>query len=151
MSELPLLITSQSVSYFLLLCIHSSLEIMGLLVCRCCSITKLCLTLCDPMDCSLPGFPVLHPLPEFAQTQAHQGGDAIQSSHPLSTVLLLPSIFPSIRVFSNESAPKNWSSSSSPSIEYSGLISFRIDWFHLHAVQGSLMSLLQYHSSKADG
>ena len=117
----------------------------------CCSITKSCLTLCNPMDCSLPGFPVLHPLPEFAQTQAHRVGDAIQSSHPLSTVLLLPSIFPSIRVFSNESAPRNWSSSISPSNEYSGLISFRIDWFHLHAVQGSLTSLLQYHSSKADG
>ena len=116
-----------------------------------CSVTKSCLTLCNPMDCNPPGFPVLHPLPEFAQTQAHRVGDAIQSSHPLSTVLLLPSIFPSIRVFSNESAPKNWSSSISPSNEYSGLISFRIDWFHLHAVQGSLMSLLQYHSSKADG
>ena len=117
----------------------------------CYSVTKSCLTLCNPMDCSPPGFPVLYPLPEFAQTQAHWVGDAIQQSHPLSTLLLLPSIFPSIRVFSNESPPKYWSSSISPSNEYSGLISCRIDWFHLHAVPGSLMSLLQYPSLKADG
>ena len=86
----------------------------------------------------------------------HEVGDAIQPSHPLSSLLLLPSIIPSIRVFSNESVlhirwPKYWSFSFSisPSNEYSGLISFRIDWFDLLAVQGTLKSLLQHHSSKA--
>ena len=107
------------------------------------------------MDCSTPGFPVHHQLPEFAQNHVHQVGDAIQPSHPLS--FPSPSAFnPSIRVFSNESVlhirwPKYWSFnfSISPSNEYSGLISFRLDWFDLLAVQGTLKSLLQYHSSKA--
>ena len=92
--------------------------------------------------------------PGVAQTHVHWDGDAIHQlilCHPL---LLLPSIFPSIRVFSNESAlrirwPKYWSFSISPSNEYSGLISFRIDWFDFLVVQGTLKSLLQYHSSKA--
>ena len=120
------------------------------------SVAQWCLTLFDPMDCSTPGFaPVYHPLPELAQTHVHQVGDAIQNHlilcHPL---LLLPSIFPSIRVFSNESVfcirwPKYWSFSISPSNEDSGLISFRIDWVDLLAVQGTLKSLLQHHSSKA--
>ena len=107
------------------------------------------------MDCSTPGFPVHHQLPELAQTHVHWVGDAIQPSHPLSS-LLLPSIFPSIRVFSNESAlpirwPKYWSFSFSinPSSEYSGLISLRIDWLDLFAVQGTHKNLLQHHSSKA--
>ena len=105
-----------------------------------CSVTKLCPTLCDPMDCSMPGFPILRHLPEFAQTNVHWVGDAIQPSNPL---LLLPSIFPSIRVFSKELAlhirwPKHWSFSISPSNEYSGLSSFRIDWFDLLRVQGIL-------------
>ena len=89
-----------------------------------------------PIDYSTPGFPVLHYLPEFAQIHVHWVSDAIQPSHPLSPVLLLTSIFPSIRAFSNESAlrikwPKYWSFnfSTSPSREYSGLISFRTDWF----------------------
>ena len=106
------------------------------------------LNLCDPMDCSTPGFPVLHYLPEFAQTHVHWVGDAIQPSHPLSPLLLLPSVFPILRVFSNELAlcirwPKYWSFSFSisPSSEYSGLISFKIDWFDL-LVQGTLKSLL---------
>ena len=97
-----------------------------------------------PTDCSTPGLPVHHQLPEFTQTHVHQVGDAIQPSHPLSSLLLLPSIFPSIRVFSSESAlhirwPKHWSFrfSISPSNEYSGLISFRIDWFDLLVVQES--------------
>ena len=114
------------------------------------SVTQSCLTLCDPMDCSTPGLPVHHQL--LAQTHVHQVGDAIQPSHPLSSP---SSIFPSIKVFSNESAlrirwPKYWSFlfSISPSNEYSGLISFRIDWFDLLAVQGTLKSLLQHHSSK---
>ena len=104
-----------------------------------------------PMDCSIPGFPVLHQLPELTQTHVHQVDDAI-----LCRPLLLPSIFPSIRVFSSESVlhirwPKYWSFSCSisPSNEYSGLISFRMDWLDLLAVQGTLKNLLQHHSSKA--
>ena len=122
----------------------------------CCSVAQLCPTLCDPMDCSTPVFPLLHYLLEFAQTHVHRVGDAIQSSHPLSSPSSPTSIFPSIRVFSNESVlhirwPKYWSFnfSISPSNEYSGLISFRMDWLDLLAVQGTLKSLLQYHSSKA--
>ena len=132
--------------------ILSSLSAQGFLIWWCCfSVIQACLTLCDPMDCSIPGSPVLHHLLELAQTHVHWGGDAIQPSHPL---LLLPPIFPSIRVFSNESAlrirwPKYQSCSISPSNEYSGLISFRIDWFDLLAVQGTLKSLLQHHSLKA--
>ena len=108
------------------------------------------------MDCSRPGFPVLHYLPEIAQTHVHWVDDAIQPCPPLSPLLLLPSIFPNIRVFSSESAlyirwPKYWSFSLriSPSNEYSRLISFRIEWFGLLAVSGTLKSLLQHHSSKA--
>ena len=102
------------------------------------------------------GYPVLHHLPELAQAHVHRVGDATQPSHPLLPLLLLPSIFPSIRVFSSESAlpirwPEYWSFSFSisPSNEYSGLISFRVDWLDLLAVQGTLKSLLQHHSSKA--
>ena len=108
------------------------------------------------MDCSTPGFPVYHQLPGPTQIHVHWVSDASNHlilCHPL---LLLPSIFLSIRVFSNESAlrirwPKYWSFSFnlSPSNEYPGLISFRIDWLDLLAVQGTLKSLLQHHSSKA--
>ena len=105
------------------------------------------------MKCSMPGFPVYHQLPEFAQTHAHHVSGDIQPSHPL---LLPPLIFPSIKVFSNESVlgirwPKYWSFSFSisSSKEYSGLISFRIDGFDLLAVQWTLKSLLQHYSSKA--
>jgi len=112
-------------------------------------------SLCDPMDSSKPGFPVLHSLPGLVQTHVHSVGDAIQPSYPLSSLLLLPSIFPSIRVFSHELVlrirwPKYWSFSFniSPSNEYSGLISLRIDWLDPLAVQG-LSSLLQHHNSKA--
>ena len=108
------------------------------------------------MDCSRPGFPVFHYLLEFAQTHVHWVSDAIQPPHPLLLLLLLPSIFPSIRVFSNEPVfcirwPKYWSFSFSISSfnEYSGLISFRMDWLDLLAVQGTLKSLLQHHSSEA--
>ena len=94
-------------------------------------------------------------LPEFTQTHVHWVGDAIQTSHPLRPLLLPPSIFPSTRIFSNESVlcsrwPKYWSFSLniSPSNEYSGLISFRMDWLDLLAVQGTLKSLLQHHNSK---
>ena len=112
--------------------------------------------LCDPMDCSTPGFPVHHQLPEFTQTHAHWVSAAIQPSHPLSS----PSP-PAFRLsqhqgLSNKSVllirwPKYWSFSFkiSPSNEYSGLISFRVDWLDLHAVQGTLKNLLQHHSSKA--
>ena len=120
------------------------------------SVAQLCPTLCDPMDCSMPDFPVHHHLLEHVQTHVHRVGDAIQPSHPLSTPSPPASIFRSIRIFSSESVlcirwPKYWSFilSISPSNEYSGLISFRIDWFDLLAVQGTLKSLLQHHSSKA--
>ena len=105
------------------------------------------------MNCSTPGLPVQHQIPEFTQTHVHQVGDAIQPSHPLSPLLLLPPIPPSIRVFSNESTlpmrwPKYWSFSFSisPSKEHLGLISFRMYWLHLLAVQGTLKSLLQHNS-----
>ena len=120
------------------------------------SVTQSCPTLCKPMNCSTPGLPVHHQLLEFTQTHVHQVSDAIQPSHPLSSPLLLPPILPSIRVFSNESTlrmrwPKSWSFSFSisPSNEHPGLISFRMDWLDLLAVQGTLKSLLQHHSSKA--
>ena len=120
------------------------------------SVAHSCPTLCDPMNHSTPGLPVHHQLPEFTQTHSIElvmlSSDLILC-HPL---LLLPSIFPSIRVFSNESAlritwPKYWTFSFniSPSNEHSGLISFRMDWLDLLAVQGTLKSLLQHHSSKA--
>ena len=119
------------------------------------SVAQSCLTVCDPMDCSILGFSVLHYLPELAQTHVHRVDDAIQYLILYHPLLLLPSIFPRIRVFSNESLlcirwPKHWSFSFSisPSNEYSGLTSFRIDWFDLLAVQKTLESLLQ-HSSKA--
>ena len=120
----------------------------------CCSVTKSCLTLCDPTDCSMPGFPVFHYLPEFAHTHVHRVGDAnhLILCHPL----LLPSVLPSIRVFSSELTlcvrwPKYWSFSFniSPSNEYSGLISFRMNWLDLLTVQGTLKSLFQHHSLKA--
>ena len=107
------------------------------------SVTQSCPTLWDPMNCSTPGFPVHHQLPELTQTHVHQVGDAIQPSHPLYPLLILPSIFLSIGVFSNESVlhirwPKYWSFSFSPSNEYSGLISIRIYWFDLLTMQGTL-------------
>ena len=106
------------------------------------------------MDCSIPDFPVLHHLLDLAQTDIHPVSDAIQSSHPLSSPLLLPSIFASIKVFSSESAlhirwPKYWIFSISPANKYSGLVSFRIDWFDLLAGLGTLKSLLQHHILKA--
>ena len=120
------------------------------------SVTQSCPTLCDPMDCNKPGFVVDHQLLELAQTHVHRDSDAIQPSHPLLSPSLPAFNFPRIQVFSNELAlhirwPKHWniSFSISPSNEYSALISFRMDWFDLFAVQGTLKSLLQHHSSKA--
>ena len=112
--------------------------------CCCCSVAQSCPTLCEPMERFTRGFPVLHYHPDFAQTlmstELVMPYDHLILCHPL---LLLPSIFPSIRVFSNESAlcirwPNYWSFSFSisPSNEYSGLISSRVDWFDLHAHKG---------------
>ena len=119
----------------------------------CCSVAQLRLTLRDPIDCSTLGFPVLHSLLDFAQLHVHWVSGGISLCHPLPPSLLPPSIFPSIRVFSNESAlcirwPKygSFSFSTSPSNEYSGLISFRMDWFDLLTVQWTLKSLLQNHN-----
>ena len=120
------------------------------------SVAQSCLTLCNPMNCSTPGLPVHHQVPEFTQTHAHRVSDAIQPSHPLSSLSPPSPIPPSIRVFFNKSTlrmrwPKcrSFSFSLSPSNEQSGLISFRIDWLDLLAVLGTLKSLLQHHSSKA--
>ena len=114
------------------------------------SVTQLCPTLCDPMDCSTH---VSQSLLKLMSIELVMPSKHLIFCRPL---LLLPSIFPSIRVFSNESAlrirwPKYWnfSFSISPSNEYSRLISFRMDWFDLLAIQGTLKSLLQHHSSKA--
>ena len=120
------------------------------------SVAQSCPTLCDPMNRSTPGLPVHHHLPEFTQTHVHRVSDAIQPSHPLLSPSPLPPIPPSIRVFSNESTlhmrwPKYWSFSLSiiSSKEHPGLVSFRMDWLDLLALQGTLKSLLQHHSSKA--
>ena len=120
------------------------------------SVAQSCPTLCDPMNRSMPGLPVHHQLPESTQTHVHWVGHAIHHLILCRPLLLLPPIPPSIRVFSSESAlrirwPKYWSFSFniSPSNEHPGLISFRMDWLDLLEVQGTLKSLLQYHSSKA--
>ena len=120
------------------------------------SVTQSCPALCDLMDCSTPGFPVHHQLLSLLKLMSIESvmpSNHLVLCHPL---FFLPSIFPSSRVFSNESLlhirwPKYWSYSFSISLsnEYSGLISFRMDWLDLLAVQGTLKSLLQHHSSKA--
>ena len=118
----------------------------------CCSAAQSCPRLCNPMDCSTPGFPVLHYLLDLIKLMSIElvmPSNHLILCHPL---LLLSLVFPSIRVFSNESTlrfrwPKYWSFSISPSNEYSGLISFRIDWFDLLTVQGTLNSLRQHYSS----
>ena len=120
------------------------------------SVTQSCPTLCNSMDHSTPGFSVHHQLLELTQTHVLCVSDFIQPSHPLSSPF--PSAFnlSQHQVFSNDSVlhimwSNNWSFSLSisPSSEYSGLISFRMDWLDLLAVQGTLKSLLQHHSSKA--
>ena len=117
------------------------------------SVTQSCPTLCDPMNHSTPGLPVHHQLLEFTQTRFHRVSDAIQPSHPLSS----PSS-PAFNLSQHQglfqwfsSLPKYWSFSFSisPSNEHPGLISFRMEWLDLLAVQGTLKSLLQHHSSKA--
>ena len=122
-------------------------------VIQCCfSVAKSCPTLCRPMDCSMLGSSVLHYLPEFAQIHVHWVGGAM-SNHLIlcCPLILLPSFFPSIRIFSKGLAvyirwPKYWNFS--PSNECSGLISLRIDWYDLLAIQGTFESLLQYHHLK---
>ena len=140
----------------LLYLLHGQTYSLQLALLQFSSVTQSCLTLCDPMDCSTPGLPV------------HQNSWSLLKLMPIESVmpsnhlilccplLFPPSIFPSIRVFSNELVlpirwPKYWSFSFSisPSNEYSGLVSFRIDWFDPLAVQGTLKSLLQHHNSKA--
>ena len=120
------------------------------------SVAQSCLTLCDPMNRSTPGLPVHHQFPE--STQTHPIKSVMPSNHLIlcCPLLLLPPILLRIRVFSNESTlsmrwPKYWSFSFniSPLNEHPGLISFRMDWLDLLAVQGTLESLLQHHSSKA--
>ena len=115
----------------------------------CCSVFKSCLTLCHPMDCSTSGFPVLQCLPEFAKFVSIES--VMPSNHLIlcCPLLLLPSVFPSIRIFPKESALHvrwpgygSFSFSISPSSEFSGLIFFMIDWLDLLAVQGTLKSLL---------
>ena len=130
--------------------IHST----SLHLCCCCSAAQACPALCSPMDWSMSGFPVLHHLLELAQTNVYWVGDANQPSHPLSSPTPPALKLSQIRVFSNESAlhiswPKYWSISFiiSPSNENSGLISFRINWFDLPAVQGIFKSFFQHHSS----
>ena len=120
------------------------------------SVAQSCPTLCDPMNHSTPGLPVHHQLPEFTQILVHRS--VMASSHLIlcHPFVLPPSIFPSIRVFSNELTPRmrwpkywSFSFSISSSNEHPGQISFRMDWLDLLAVQGTLKSLLQHHSSKA--
>ena len=120
------------------------------------SVAQLCPTLCDPMNCSMPGHLVHHQL--WSSPKLMSIESVIASNHLIlcRPLLLLPSVFPSIKVFSNESAlrirwPKYWSFSFniSPSNEHPGLLSCRIDWLDLLAAQGTLKSLLQHHSSKA--
>ena len=120
------------------------------------SVAQSCLTLCDPTDCSTPGFPVHHQLLSLLKLMSIES--VMPSNHCICCcpLLLLPSIFPNIRVFSHEAVLcinwlKYWSFSFSitPSNDNPGLISFRMDWLDLFAVQGTLKSLLQHHSSKA--
>ena len=157
--------TRDDLVQYLILCVSSTKNISDmsdfiiivthLLLYQIRSVAQSCPNLCDPMNCSTPGLPVHHQLPQFTQTHVHWVGDAIQPSHSLLSPSPLPPIPPSLRVFSNESTlrmwPKYWSFSFSISLsnEHSGLISFRMEWLDLLAVQGTLKSLLQHHSSKA--
>ena len=144
--RLPLLDGDEGLTKWQMLRLHTVLSLFN----------QPCPTLGNPVDCSTTGFPVLHHLPELLKLVSTE---SVMPSNPLilcCPLLLPPSIFPSIRVFSNESAlrimwPKYWSFSFSisPSNEHSGLISFRIDWLDLLAVQRTLKNLVQHHSSKA--
>ena len=129
------------------------LDITEMTFCCCWLVAHSCSTLCDLMDCSTPGFPVFHHLLELAQTQVHWVGDAIQPSCPLSSPSPAFSLSQHQGLFQGVSAShqvaKVLEFSISPSNEYPGLISFRIDWFDFLAVQGTVKSLLQHHNSKA--
>ena len=121
--------------------------------CCCCLVTKLCPTFCNPKDCSMPGSPVLQS-PRVCSSSVSIESVMLSNRLTLCSPPLWLSIFPSIKVFSDELAlhirwPKYWSFSNSPSNEYSRLISFRVDWFDLLAIQGTHKSLLQHHSWKA--
>ena len=125
--------------------------------CCCCSVAKSWPTLCNPMHCSMPGSSVLYQLLEFAQIHVHWVNDAIQLSHPLLPTFPVSFTTSQLGVFSNNLAvcirwPKYWSFSFSfsisPSNEYLGLISSRMDWVDLLAVHGTLKSLLPHHTSK---
>ena len=124
------------------------------IILKCCGLVmKSCLTLCDSMGCSMPGCPVLHYLPKFAQTHVCWVTDAIQPSHPLSpsSITFNPSQHQGLfqELVLHKEQPKYWSFSISPSDEYSGFIYFKIDWFYLLPVQGTLKSLLQHRNLKA--
>ena len=139
--------TSAITHFFLSSQQHKWSELLSSLLCiiTVSSVAQSCPTLCNPVDCSMPSLPVYHQLPKFAQTHVHWVGDPSNHLILCRPLLLLPSILPSIRVFSSESVlcikwPKYWSFSFSisPSNEYSGLISFRMDWLDLLPVQGIL-------------
>ena len=126
-----------------------NIQVSGTMSC-CCVVAKLYLTVCSPMDCSTPGFPVLHHLPEPAQTHVHWLGDAIQWSHPLSSLSPPASVFPSIRVFSNELAlhirwPKHWSFSISPSMNIQDW--FPLEWTGWISLQSKGLSSVSSNSS----
>ena len=118
-------------------------------------VAQSCPTLCKPVDCSTPGLPVHHQLPEFTQTHVHRVSDAIQPSHPLSpsppafTLSQLQGLFKWVSSSHQVTKYRSFSFSICPSNEHPGLISFRMDWLDLLAVQGTLRCLLQHHSSKA--
>ena len=120
------------------------------------SVAQSCPTLCDPMNCSTPGLPVHHQLPEFAQTHVHRVGDGIQPSYPLSSPSLPAfnlsqhqGLFKCVSSLHQVAKVLEFQLNIIPSNEHPGLISFRMDWLDLFAVQGTLKSLLQHHSSKA--
>ena len=131
---------------------EKSLTIVPLEPVRFSSVVQSCLTLCDPMDCSTPGLPAHHQLRSLLKLTSIES--VMPPNHPIFChPLLPPSVFPSITVFSKESVPRirwpkywSFSFSISPSNEYSGLISFRMDWLDLLAVQETLKSLLHHHS-----
>ena len=134
---------------------HGNIFLCGFLLHQFSSVAQYCLSLCNPMDCNTPEFPVNHQLPELAQTRVHRVGDAIQPCHPLSSSSppafnLFPASgsFPISQFFTWEGQRTGFCFSISPSNEYSGLISFRIDWLDLLAVQRTLKSLLQHQSSE---